>query len=157
MRIQLKIGDTAPEIRAKDQQGHSFSLLKYLGKKVIIYFYPKDSTPGCTAESCDLRDNYVYLQKQGFEVIGISTDSQKSHLKFIEKYKLPFLLISDTDKLVVNDYGVYGQKKFLGKSYMGIFRTTFIIDEKGKIEEIITNVETKNHSKQIIETVTNKG
>ena len=156
MGTLLKIGDKAPEIRANDQHGVPFSLQRLLGKKVIIYFYPKDSTPGCTQESCDLRDNYAMLQKQGFEVIGISADNEKSHLKFIKKYQLPFTLIADTEKTVVNDYSVYGQKTFWGKSYMGIYRTTFIIDEKGIIEEIIEKVETKNHTNQIIETLKQK-
>lgn len=153
MQTHLKIGDRAPEIRAKNQHGVPFSLQNFIGKKVVIYFYPKDNTPGCTAQSCNLRDNYTALQKQGFEVIGISADNERSHLKFIKKYNLPFTLIADSDKLVINDYGIYGQKKFWGKTYMGIIRTTFIIDEMGIIEEIITDVDTKNHTNQITETI----
>ena len=119
-------------------------------KKIVLYFYPKDSTPGCTAEACDLRDNYAVLMKKGYNVIGVSADNENSHKKFIEKYNLPFPLIADTDKTIINAYGVWGRKKFMGKEFDGILRTTFIINESGVIEEIITKVETKNHSSQII-------
>lgn len=146
----LKEGEKAPEITARDQEGKEISLKAFKGKKVILYFYPKDDTPGCTAESCNLRDNYRELKKQGFEVIGVSCDSEKSHQKFIKKYKLPFPLIADTEKKVVKDYGVWGRKKFMGREFDGIRRTTFIIDEKGKIEKIITGVETADHTKQIV-------
>lgn len=148
--IQLKEGDVAPELNAKDQNGKIISLKDYRGKKVILYFYPKDSTPGCTAESCNLRDNYSELKKQGYEVIGVSADNEKSHRKFIEKYNLPFTLIADTEKKVINAYGVWGKKKFMGRVYDGIHRTTFVISEQGKIEKIITEVNTKNHTAQII-------
>ena len=116
----------------------------------MLYFYPKDNTPGCTAESCDLRNNYDYLQKKGYEVIGVSADSEKKHQGFIDKYNLPFRLIADTDRKVLNDYGVWGEKKFMGRTYEGIHRTTFVISEDGTIEDIITKVKTTNHTKQIL-------
>lgn len=146
----LKQGDKAPAINAKDQSGNTISLNDYAGKKVVLYFYPKDDTPGCTAEACNLRDNYDSLLNAGFDVIGVSTDNEKSHQKFIVKYSLPFRLISDTDQKVSNDYGVWGLKKFMGKEYMGINRTTFLIDENGNIEKVIEKVDTKNHIAQII-------
>jgi peroxiredoxin Q/BCP len=146
----LKQGDKAPAINAKDQSGNTITLNDYAGKKVVLYFYPKDDTPGCTAEACNLRDNYDSLLNAGFDVIGVSTDNEKSHQKFITKYSLPFRLISDTDQKVSNDYGVWGLKKFMGKEYMGINRTTFLIDENGKIEKVIEKVDTKNHIAQII-------
>ena len=147
---KLQIGDKAPEINAVDQNGNNITLEQYQGKKVVLYFYPKDMTPGCTAQSCNLSDNYNVLQKNGYDVIGVSCDSVKRHQKFIEKYSLPFNLISDEDQKVVNDYGVWQLKKFMGREYMGIVRTTFIIDENGKIEDIITKVNTKEHTSQII-------
>ena len=137
---KLQIGDKAPEINAVDQNGNKITLEQYQGKKVVLYFYPKDMTPGCTAQSCNLSDNYAALQKNGYDVIGVSCDSIKRHQKFIEKYSLPFNLISDEDQKVVNDYGVWQLKKFMGREYMGIVRTTFIIDEKGLIIDIITKV-----------------
>ena len=146
----LKQGDKAPAIHAKDQSGSIISLNDYAGKKVVLYFYPKDDTPGCTAEACNLRDNYDSLLNAGFDVIGVSTDNEKSHQKFITKYSLPFRLIADTDQKVSNDYGVWGLKKFMGKEYMGINRTTFLIDENGNIEKVIEKVDTKNHIAQII-------
>ncbi|MFN4124089.1 MAG: thioredoxin-dependent thiol peroxidase [Flavobacteriales bacterium] len=146
----IAIGQKAPAIHAKDQHGNEISLDQYKGKKVILYFYPKDDTPGCTAEACNLRDHYEQLTNAGYDVIGVSTDSEKSHLKFIEKYNLPFRLIADTDQKVVQDYGVWGLKKFMGKEYMGVNRTTFVIDENGNIENIITKVDTKNHAAQLI-------
>ncbi len=146
----LKPGDEAPDINATDQKGNSISLKDYSGKKVVLYFYPKDSTPGCTAEACSLRDNYDQLLEKGYVVIGVSADSQASHQKFIDKYALPFPLISDVDKKVIKDYGVWGPKKFLGKTYDGIHRTSFIISEGGVIEEVITKVDTKKHSEQIL-------
>ena len=147
---KLQIGDKAPEINAVDQNGNNITLEQYQGKKVVLYFYPKDMTPGCTAQSCNLSDNYNVLQKNGYDVIGVSCDSVKRHQKFIEKYSLPFNLISDEDQKVVNDYGVWQLKKFMGREYMGIVRTTFIIDEKGLIIDIITKVNTKEHTSQII-------
>ena len=146
----LKIGDRAPEINAIDQNENSINLESYKGKKVVLYFYPKDMTPGCTAQSCNLSDNYQLLQQKGYEVIGVSCDSVKRHQKFIEKYNLPFNLISDEDKKVVRDYCVWQLKKFMGREYMGIVRTTFIIDEKGLISDIIAKVNTKEHTAQII-------
>ncbi len=148
--ITLKEGDKAPEFTTADQDGKTVSLSGFKGKKVVLYFYPKDDTPGCTAESCNLRDNYNVLQKQGYEVLGVSADNEKSHRKFADKYKLPFRLLADTNKEIINSYGVWGEKKFLGKKYMGIMRTTFIIDEKGIIKEIIKEVETKKHTEQIL-------
>tara|TARA_B100001758_G_C18375992_1_gene594336 strand:+ start:1256 stop:1708 length:453 start_codon:yes stop_codon:yes gene_type:complete len=147
---KLNIGDKAPAIDAVDQNGNQITLDQYKGKKVVLYFYPKDMTPGCTAQSCNLSDNYKLLQKSGYDVIGVSCDSIKRHQKFIEKHDLPFNLISDEDQRVVNDYGVWQLKKFMGREYMGIMRTTFLIDENGKIEDIITKVNTKEHTTQII-------
>ena len=147
---KLNIGDKAPEIDAVDQNGNQITLDQYKGKKVVLYFYPKDMTPGCTAQSCNLSDNYKLLQKSGYDVIGVSCDSIKRHQKFIEKYDLPFNLISDEDQKVVNDYGVWQLKKFMGREYMGIMRTTFLIDENGVIEDIIAKVNTKEHTTQII-------
>jgi len=146
----LQKGDKAPDFKGVDENGKIISLSHFKGKKLLLYFYPKDQTPGCTAEACDLRDHYPLLLKQGYEVIGISADDEKSHQKFIEKNKLPFSLIADTDKKIINAYGVWGLKKFMGKEYEGILRTTFIIDEEGIIEEVITKVDTKNHTSQII-------
>ena len=147
---KLNIGDKAPEINAVDQNGNQITLDQYKGKKLVLYFYPKDMTPGCTAQSCNLSDNYTLLQKNGYDVIGVSCDSIKRHQKFIEKYELPFNLISDEDQKVVNDFGVWQLKKFMGREYMGIARTTFIIDESGIIEDIIEKVNTKEHTNQII-------
>ncbi len=147
---KLVVGDKAPAIHAKDQHGNDIKLEDFKGNKVVLYFYPKDNTPGCTAEACSLRDNYDALLKQGFKVIGVSPDDEKSHQKFIEKYDLPFPLISDTDKKVLNDYGVWGRKKFMGKEYDGVIRTTFVIDEEGKLAEIIEKVDTKKHAEQIL-------
>ncbi len=152
MNTTLKEGDKAPDIKALDQNGNAVSLEDYKGKKVILYFYPKDNTPGCTAQACNLRDHYEDLKKEGFEIIGVSVDSAKSHKKFEDKYDLPFTLITDEDKKVVNDYGVYGEKKFMGRTYMGTKRTTFIIDEKGIIQHIITKPKTKEHAEQIRKT-----
>jgi peroxiredoxin Q/BCP len=146
----LKEGDQAPALSAKDQLGNTVSLNEYAGKKVVLYFYPKDDTPGCTAEACNLRDNYDSLLKKGYEVIGVSPDSEKSHLKFIDKYKLQFRLIADTENEVAKAYGVFGLKKFMGKEYMGVNRTTFLINEQGLIEKVISKVDTKNHSSQIL-------
>ncbi len=146
---ELKEGDLAPAIKAVDQNGVEITLEEYKGKKVVLYFYPKDNTPGCTAEACDLRDNYSRFLEKGFEVIGVSADSEQSHQKFIAKYDLPFRLISDVDKKVLQDYGTWGEKKNYGKTYMGIIRKTFIINEEGFVEKIIEKVKTKEHSTQI--------
>ncbi len=147
----LKEGDKAPEFTAKDQNGKTVSLTDYHGKTVVLYFYPKDDTPGCTAEACDFRDNYEYLQSQGYEVIGVSTDDEKSHKKFESKYSLPFTLIADHDQKIVNNYGVWVEKNMYGKKYMGTQRTTFIIDANGVISHIITKVDTKNSSQQVLD------
>ena len=147
---KLQIGDKAPAINAIDQNTNSINLESLSGKKVVLYFYPKDMTPGCTAQSCNLSDNYQLLQERGYEVIGVSCDSVKRHQKFVEKHNLPFNLISDEDKKVVSDYGVWQLKKFMGREYMGIARTTFIIDENGLISDIISKVNTKDHTAQII-------
>jgi peroxiredoxin Q/BCP len=148
---QLKEGSKAPSFEGIDQNGKSRKLSDYTGKKLILYFYPKDDTPGGTAEACNLRDNQEPLHKKGFEVIGVSPDSEKSHKKFAGKYSLPFPLIADESIKILNDYGVWGEKKMYGKSYFGVIRTTFIIDEKGIIEKIITKVDTSAHTAQILE------
>ena len=146
---KLQIGDKAPAINAIDQNESSINLESYRGKKVVLYFYPKDMTPGCTAQSCNLSDNYQLLLEKGYDVLGVSCDSVKRHQKFIAKHDLPFNLISDEDHKVVNDYGVWQLKKFMGREYMGIVRTTFIIDENGLISDIISKVNTKEHTTQI--------
>jgi len=147
---KLKEGDKAPVFKGIDQDGKSVSLSDFSGKKLILFFYPKDMTPGCTAEACNLRDNYKELRKLGFEIIGISPDSISRHQKFIEKYELPFPLIADEEKKILNDYGVWGQKSMYGKSSMGVFRTTFIIDEKGSISRMFSKVKTNDHAAQIL-------
>ena len=147
---KLNIGDKAPEINAVDQNGNQITLDQYKGKKVVLYFYPKDMTPGCTAQSCNLSDNYKLLQKNGYDVIGVSCDSIKRHQKFIEKHSLPFNLISDEDQKVVNDYGVWQLKKFMGREYMGITRASYIIDEDGIIERVYEKVKTMSHAKDIL-------
>jgi len=149
--MSLTIGDKAPDFEAKIQDGASVKLSDYLGKKVVIYFYPKDNTPGCTTQSCNLRDNYEELQKQGYVVLGVSTDTEKSHVKFIEKHELPFDLISDPHKVVHDLYGTWAEKQMYGRKYMGTVRTTFVIDEKGLIQEIIAKVKTKDHTAQILD------
>jgi len=146
----LKPGDLAPSFSGKDQDGNVISLNDFKGKKVVLYFYPKDSTPGCTAQACNLRDNYNALIEKGYVVIGVSADNQKSHQKFIEKYSLPFPLIADSEKEIIKSYGVWGPKKFMGKAFDGIYRTTFVIGEDGKIIEVIGKVDTKEHTKQIL-------
>jgi peroxiredoxin Q/BCP len=148
--MELNIGDKAPDFNAKDQDGKEITLSDFKGKKMVLYFYPKDNTPGCTAQACNLRDNYEELQKQGYAILGVSQDSEKSHQKFIEKQNLPFPLISDEDHKVHNSYGTWGEKKMYGKTYMGTKRTTFIINEEGKIEDIIQKVKTKEHTAQIL-------
>ena len=149
----LQAGDLAPVFTAKNQNGETVSLTDFKGKKVILFFYPKDNTPGCTAEACDFRDNYQSLTTQGFEVIGVSTDDEKSHKKFETKFELPFTLIADTDKTIVESYGVWVEKSMYGKSYMGTSRKTFVIDEEGKIINVIDKVDTKQPSKQLLELV----
>jgi peroxiredoxin Q/BCP len=149
----LKEGDKAPDFTAKDQNGKTVSLADYKGKNVILYFYPKDDTPGCTAESCSFRDNYQSLLSKGFEVIGVSTDDEKSHKKFETKYSLPFTLIADNDKHIVEAYGVWVEKNMYGKQYMGTARTTFIIDGNGVISHLISKVDTKDSSKQVLDLI----
>ena len=146
----LKEGATAPVISGKDQDGKSVSLEDFKGKKVILYFYPKDDTPGCIAEACNLRDNYEGLLSKGFAIIGISPDSEKSHTKFRSKYALPFSLIADPEAKIIKAYGAWGEKKMYGKSYMGVLRTTYVIDEQGKIMKAITKVDTGDHTRQIL-------
>ena len=148
----LKEGDKAPFFKGINQDGKEITSEDFKGKKLVLYFYPKDNTSGCTAEACSLRDNYSALKDKGYEVIGVSVDSADSHKKFIEKHELPFTLIADTDKLLVNEMGVWGEKSMYGRKYMGTFRTTFVIDEEGVIERIITpkEVKTKDHAAQIL-------
>ena len=148
--MHLKIGDKAPELNIKDQDGIIHSLADYKGKKIVLYFYPKDATPGCTAQACNLRDNHNQLKKAGYSIIGVSADNENSHIKFIEKQNLNFPLLADTDKELIKRYGVWGEKKFMGKTYDGIHRTTFVIDENGTIEDIITKVKTKDHAAQLL-------
>lgn len=154
--INLKVGQRAPDIIALNQEGDAIKLIDFRGSKVILFFYPKANTPGCTAEACNLRDHYSELLDKGFKIIGVSADDQKKQLSFKEKQNLPFPLIADNDKKVVNDYGVWGLKKFMGKNYDGIIRTTFVISEDGKIEKIFTKVNTKEHSEQILESYYNQ-
>lgn len=148
--MELKVGDKAPAFEAENQNGEIVKLSDFAGKKVVIYFYPKDNTPGCTKQACNLRDNYDNLLSQGFVVLGVSIDNAKSHLKFIEKFDLPFDLLVDTDKKLVEQFGVWVEKSMYGKSYMGTARTTFVIDEKGIISEIISKVKTDDHTAQIM-------
>jgi len=148
--ITLKAGDLAPQFESTDQNGNSIKLSDYKGKKVVLYFYPKDNTPGCTAESCNLRDNYELLQKQGYVVLGVSSDNEKSHQKFIEKHALPFSLIADTDKSVHELFGTWAEKSMYGRKYMGTLRSTFVINEEGRIQEVIEKVKTKEHTSQIL-------
>jgi len=147
---QLKEGASAPDFSGKDQDGKIIRLADFKGKKVILYFYPKDDTPGCTAEACNLRDNYESLLSKGFSIIGVSPDTEKSHTKFRTKYTLPFSLIADPDTTIIKAYGAWGEKKMYGKSYMGVLRTTYVIDEKGKIMKTFTKVDTQNHTQQIL-------
>lgn len=148
----MEIGSKAPEILGVDQNGKEVRLSDYAGKKLVLYFYPKDSTPGCTSEACSLRDNYEELKAKGYEVVGVSVDSEKSHQKFIEKNQLPFTLIADTDKKLVEEFGVLGEKKMCGRTYMGTFRTTFIIDENGVVVNIMgpKQIKVKEHAGQIL-------
>lgn len=148
--ISLKEGDMAPYFEGTNQDGNKIALSDYAGKKLILYFYPKDNTSGCTAEACSLNDEYASLTEQGFEVVGVSPDTAGSHLKFIAKYNLAFNLIADTDKQIAESYGVWAEKKMYGRTYMGVLRTTFIIDEQGVIQRIITKVNTKDHARQIM-------
>ena len=148
----MNVGDKAPEVLGVNEKGERILLSNYRGKKVVLYFYPKDNTSGCTAEACSLRDNYSALKSKGYEVIGVSVDSSASHKKFIEKHELPFTLIADTDKSLVNEMGVWGEKSMYGRKYMGTFRTTFIINEEGVVEKVFSpkEVKTKTHGEQLL-------
>ena len=148
----MNVGDKAPEILGLNEKGEEIRLSNYKGKKVVLYFYPKDMTSGCTAQACNLRDNYTALREAGYEIIGVSINDAKSHLKFIEKNQLPFTLIADTDLKLVQEFGVWGEKSMYGRKYMGTFRTTFIINEEGVIERIMLpkEVKTKEHAAQIL-------
>ncbi|WP_136481146.1 thioredoxin-dependent thiol peroxidase [Cognatitamlana onchidii] len=147
----LKQGDAVPNFTSVDEQGNTVSLSDFKGKKLVVFFYPKASTPGCTVEACNLRDNYQALKDQGYELLGVSADSKKRQLNFKEKYEFPFPLLADEDKTVINTFGVWGPKKFMGKEYDGIHRTTFLIDENGIVERVISKVKTKEHAAQILE------
>ncbi len=149
--VTLKKGDKAPSFSGKDQDGKTVSLADFKGKRVILFFYPKDMTPGCTAEACNLGENYSELTSKGFEVIGVSADSEARHQKFIGKYNLPFTLLADTELEIIKSYGVWGWKKFMGKEYDGIHRTTFVIGANGILESVIIKVKTKDHTAQILE------
>ena len=146
----IKAGDKAPAFEGKIQTGETVKLEDYKGSKLVLYFYPKDNTPGCTAESCDLRDNYNRFLSQGYKILGVSPDSEASHQKFIDKFDLPFDLLADTEKETCIAYGVWGEKNMYGRKYMGVYRTTFIIDENGVIEEVFKKVKTKEHTAQIL-------
>ena len=150
MTIKLNIGDKAPNFSCKNEKGELVSLKDFKGKNLVLYFYPKDDTPGCTAEACDLRDNYQNFLSKGFEILGVSPDSEKKHQKFISKYELPFSLLADEDHAVAEAYGVWAEKSMYGRKYMGILRTTFVIDSNGIISNIIEKVDTKAHTKQLI-------
>ncbi len=147
----LKPGDKAPDFSGVNENGETVSLGDFKGKKLILFFYPKDNTPGCTAEACNLRDNYELLQSKGYALLGVSPDSEKKHQNFINKFDLPFPLLADTEQETLNAYGVWGKKKMYGREYMGVFRTTFVIDENGVIEKVFTKVKTKEHAEQILE------
>ena len=150
MSNKLQIGDKAPNFEGLNQNGKKVSLSDFKGKKLVLFFYPKDDTPGCTKQNCNLRDNYKFFKNDGFELLGVSADSQDKHKKFISKYDLPFDLLSDEEKKVIKSYGAWGKKKFMGKEYEGIIRMTFVIDEKSNIVDIVEKVKTKEHSSQIL-------
>ena len=154
--MKLQQGDKAPFFKLFNQKGEEISLLDFDNKKLIIFFYPKDNTPGCTTQACDLRDNYDVFSKLGYFLLGVSCDDAATHKKFILKYDLPFNLLCDIDQRMVKDYGVWGVKKFMGREYTGLIRTTFIINNKGLIEDVIANVKTKNHSEQILKIIKNE-
>ncbi|WP_053977944.1 thioredoxin-dependent thiol peroxidase [Mangrovimonas xylaniphaga] len=147
---QLKVGDKAPDFTAKDEQGNTVSLTDYKGRKLVLFFYPKASTPGCTAEACDLSDNYERFQSMGYDILGVSADSEKRQSNFKKKYGFPYPLLADEDKEVIKSYGVWGPKKFMGREFDGIHRTTFVVDEHGIIQDIILKVKTKAHADQIL-------
>lgn len=151
MELKLKQGDKAPGFTATDQDGNKVSLSDYKGKKVVLYFYPKDNTPTCTNEACNIRDNYAVLKKKGIVILGVSIDDEKSHKKFEQKHQLPFSLLADPDRKILEAYGVWGLKKFMGREFMGTHRTTFLINEKGVIDHIIEKVVSKDHTAQILD------
>jgi peroxiredoxin Q/BCP len=148
----MNIGDKAPELLGRDENGNELKISDFKGKKLVLYFYPKDSTPGCTSEACNLRDNYQRLLERGYAVLGVSVQDEKSHKRFIEKYQLPFPLIADTDHKLVEAFGVWGEKKMAGRTYMGTLRTTFVIDEEGRVAEIYgpKQIKVKEHAEQIL-------
>lgn len=148
----IKEGDKAPDFSGIDENGNAVNLRDYAGQKLILYFYPKDMTPGCTMESCNLRDHHKELQNKGYAILGVSPDSSKRHQNFIAKYDLPFRLLADEDRTVMHAYGVWGRKKFMGREFDGVIRTTFVIDENGTIERVFKKVKTKEHAEQILET-----
>jgi peroxiredoxin Q/BCP len=147
---RLKAGEQAPDFKANDQTGKEVRLSDFKGKKVVLYFYPKDDTPTCTNQACNLRDNHALLKKKGYVVLGVSADDEKKHVKFTKKYDLPFQLLADVDKKIIHAYDVWGEKLFMGRLFDGIVRTTFIIDEKGIIERVLTDVKSKTHAEQIL-------
>jgi len=151
--VTLKEGDKAPAFSGKDQEGKKVSLSDYKGKKLVLFFYPEDDTPTCTIQACNLRDNYPLLKKNGFEVLGVSPDNERSHKKFEEKFSLPYTLISDPEHVILEKYGVWDQKKLFGHEYMGVLRTTFVIDEKGKISKIFLRPKKKEHAEEILKAV----
>jgi len=151
--MKLKIGDKAPDFKGVDENSATISLSDFKGKNLILYFYPKDNTPGCTNEACDLRDNYNMWLEKGYNVVGVSPDSEQSHLKFIGKHNLPFPLISDPEKVIIKQFGAWGPKKLYGREYEGLLRTTFVIDRNGIITNIFTKVKTKDHTNQILESI----
>lgn len=146
----LKIGDKVPDFSAHDQDGNTISLSDYHGKKLVVFFYPAANTPGCTAEACNLRDNYEMLRSQGYELLGVSADSQKKQANFKKKYKFPFPLLADEDHTVINTFGVWGPKKFMGRKYDGIHRISFVIDGQGRVAKVVDKVTTKDHAAQLI-------
>ena len=149
--MKINVGDIAPEFESTDQDGKKISLSEFKGHKVVLYFYPKDNTPGCTAEACNLRDNFDMFTSKGYVILGISSDTEKSHQKFIEKYRLPFRLVADTNKSIHEKYGTWVEKSMYGRKYMGTARMTFIIDENGRIEKVIEKVKTNDHTSQILD------
>ena len=150
MGAKLKEGDKAPDFSVTDESGKTVSLKDLRGKKFVLYFYPKDDTPGCTKEACSFRDSFSKFKKRGIEVFGVSLDSEKSHQKFIDKFSLPFRLLADTDRQLADSFGTYGEKKFMGRTYMGVNRMTFLIDEKGKIKKIFSKVKPEEHAEEVL-------
>jgi thioredoxin-dependent peroxiredoxin len=147
----LQVGNPLPEISVNDESGKSVNLADFIGRKLVVFFYPKANTPGCTAEACDLRDHYKELQDAGYQILGVSADTEKAQASFKNKFNFPYPLLADVDKQLISAFGVWGEKKFMGKTYDGIHRTTFVFDEKGKVERVITQVKTKEHAAQILE------